>query len=998
MENDKDISIEEINQLIDEHFLPVFNKKLDQHDVLLDAIYKLQNGFLKKLNPDIDEGQLKINQKIYKLELSKLISKYYHKPEPKKFDIQFSNYLSAVNSIVSQLKEKVTLAQKPERYSVQQGDDTILRLKKAGKKFGFGISKTFKFLSSNKSNPFVWHHEVNLRDIAKFYWKEHLSQRLITLLNPMQRAMNKSTQDMWAVDKKMDDIIQQASIVKEKESLLAYTSTQYNQGKERIRKERELIQKKARIIIQKNFVDYEQSLEKAGTIELSNAVFDHDLLSRKHEVLTKSLLRLEKDWANTSMVLRDDWFLDLELQLLQNVAYVENNGAIKQLQQRVKNKIFPKLDEINQFYDEQHAALSSTSGYEKLKEGLIASNRAFKSTFNGKLVQDTNLAIVRSEFPKVINDLEQKLDKAIRNISEETTVCNNESYDLPIKSSEVTTTSIQELLRFECWPEFQKKSKEIKAKLTEDITLLQSQLINLGQVEEFNLNVAIELLDEENQEGENQELKDPREIVLTGLQRSKDTIQEIKSKLNSLESSAEMELNKAIVEFNQRVEGLSEDDSIVALRMKITAQKAVEKSQKLREQTRESFRNFIPIAVQKAKEQYQVATQTVNTLKKKLGLMDEPEIMDLKLSDFLTTAEQSYNTLPFIYKRLFRNEPLNEETYYVGRSSEQENLKTALSRFQNGHFSASIIVGEKGAGVTSMINQFTKKIPSSFSIIRLEVSDSVHKIEDLYKDLSETLGVELKNLEELSKHLNSLPKTAFIVENIHLMFLKKIHGFEVLKELTEVISLTSSKIFWVMSCFSYSYDFLCKTIQLSEHFRYEIRMQILDESTMNKIIKDRHMVSGYNLSFQPSFRDMKSKKYSNLSDADAQVFLENQYFTALNKLSMGNISLALAYWLSSTKEVTGNKLMISPIPQFDLTFLRNLNENSLFTLSSLIMHDKLNIESLADVMNSDVNKVRRSMQTMMEYGLVKLSNGYYYINPLLYRHCLTILKSKNIIH
>jgi len=404
------------------------------------------------------------------------------------------------------------------------------------------------------------------------------------------------------------------------------------------------------------------------------------------------------------------------------------------------------------------------------------------------------------------------------------------------------------------------------------------------------------------------------------------------------------------------------------------------------------------MVVEKSKNQYQKASQAVIGLQKKLGLIDEPEIMDLKLSDFLNKADHSYNALPFIYKRLFRNEPLKDESYYVGRSKEQESLKTALSRFQSGHFSAAVVVGEKGAGVTSMIHRFSNDIPSDLKLIRLEVFESIHTLDELYRLISDKLEVEIKNLDEFANHLNKISKSIFIIENIHMMFLKKIHGFEVLKEITEVISLTSNTIFWVMSCFSYSFDFLCKTIQLSEHFRYEIRMEELSESTMNNIIKERHMVSGFNLSFQPSFRDLKSKKYGNLAEVDAQKYLEEQYFLALNKLSKGNISMALSYWLSSTKEVSGNKLMISPIPQFDLSFLRNLNENSLYTLSSLIIHDKLKIEALAEVINSDVNKVRRSMQNMMEFGLLKMSEDYFYINPLLYRHCLTILKSKNIIH
>ena len=84
-----------------------------------------------------------------------------------------------------------------------------------------------------------------------------------------------------------------------------------------------------------------------------------------------------------------------------------------------------------------------------------------------------------------------------------------------------------------------------------------------------------------------------------------------------------------------------------------------------------------------------------------------------------------------------------------------------------------------------------------------------------------------------------------------------------------------------------------------------------------------------------------SKSYKKIGEEKKQDYLSRQYFSDLNKFAKSNISLALLFWLRSTKEVSGDTITIGSLRDMDFSFLTSLETSKVFTLHSLLIHDGL---------------------------------------------------------
>ena len=167
---------------------------------------------------------------------------------------------------------------------------------------------------------------------------------------------------------------------------------------------------------------------------------------------------------------------------------------------------------------------------------------------------------------------------------------------------------------------------------------------------------------------------------------------------------------------------------------------------------------------------------------------------------------------------------------------------------------------------------------------------------------------------------------------------------------------------------------------------------------MVRVILKRHKISGYNLSFKPSKEEKINKSYTRIPDEKKQEYLSKQYFSDLNKFAKSNISLALLFWLRSTREVSGDTITIGSLRDIDFSFLSSLETDKVFTLHSLLIHDGLTIESLKQINNLPESQCRSMFFVLLDDGIIVQRNGLYKINPLLYRQTVNLLQTKNIIH
>lgn len=388
----------------------------------------------------------------------------------------------------------------------------------------------------------------------------------------------------------------------------------------------------------------------------------------------------------------------------------------------------------------------------------------------------------------------------------------------------------------------------------------------------------------------------------------------------------------------------------------------------------------------------------ISELKKLIGIVDEKTEVSFELSEFMQEIDSALENLPKEYLNLYELKPA-EEAFFANREIEMKKLENSYENWTKNRFVTCAIIGEKGCGVTSMVNSFLKKAPQT-DTIRADLHEKVYtrnKYFEFFNALLKTDGI--KSNKELIDFLNNIEnRKIIIIENLHHMFLKKVGGFEGMEMLFELISYTTKNILWIGAFTPQTWNYLDKTISISNYFTSEIVMQNLNYETIKEIIFKRIDYKSSKIEFIHKEDTLESKPFEGLDNDKKQLFLEEKFFKLLHKLSNGNISLAQLYWIRSISISKEKTLNIKEIDDFDHSFIKNISEEALFTFQALILHDGLTINDFAHIMHESISESRKILMPMLEKGLLIQPHKKYNINPAIYKSVYDFLSSKNFIH
>ncbi len=692
----------------------------------------------------------------------------------------------------------------------------------------------------------------------------------------------------------------------------------------------------------------------------------------------------------------DNWRLFEELTTVKFTTINEYLDSTRICKNKIINSVIPNIDLIRDHLEKSRKAVAEFEGKETDLQKLLTESKGNNSELlTNKIVPQTIENLLDQNIPTLIDEFDVNLNNIIQNISKKRAVVKSEEYDKKLKTSEIDYISPHEIITSEALLNAKKSTQNIKKEILDSIDKIQQSILSLDQIADFNLESAIVLISEEGKNA-----SDSKNLALEGLDRAINKTDETKKSIQTLADNITSNLKKTSDDFNEEILELTNTEKVFQIKLRIAKVKAVEKTKRYKTEAFSYIKNFIPVAVSKTKDTYFHSTELYAALKKKLGIISPVKSISSEVSDFLAETQNSLEKLPFVYQRLFKVEPLSEKRFFEGRTFEIAKLDTAYSNWMKGYFAPSVLVGEKGSGATSIINIFLKKQETNFEIYRTaskKILFEENEFMEYFKSLLK--NDQIKNVDELASYLNNSPsKKIIIIENIQHLFLRKVNGFDCLKMLFELISKTSRQIFWIATSTLYAWDYLDKTININDHFGYVIKIRELGYEEIIEIILKRHRVSGYNIYFEPSPKDLVDKNYKKLPDDAKQEYLRKEYFKNLIKFAKSNISLALLFWLRSTQNVTVDTITIKSLYDLDFSFLASLSSAKMFTLNLLVLHDGMNEEIHSLIFNQPQKQSRLLLYLLLDDGVIIKDGDNYLINPLLYRQTVSMLQAKNIIH
>ncbi len=358
--------------------------------------------------------------------------------------------------------------------------------------------------------------------------------------------------------------------------------------------------------------------------------------------------------------------------------------------------------------------------------------------------------------------------------------------------------------------------------------------------------------------------------------------------------------------------------------------------------------------------------------------------------------------LPFIYKKLFDRDFSIDERFYVAPINSMEMIRSSYDQWQRGLSANVAIVGEKGSGKTTMIRFAKKNVFAGVEPIEINFEKTFIEESELLNRLCKALGFKpVKSRDEFLEKVEKkkLP-SVLIVENLQNIFIRNINGYEALESFWVIMSSTMDKLFWVVSSSRYPWKFFEKMSDADQYFSHVLYADGLSEVEIRDAILARHKSTGYELYFEPGDNMKNSRSYKKLlgDEKQSQELIRDTYFSRLSKISEGNTSIAMIFWLQSIKEFDNRRFVFLPLQVAEVDKLEAPAKEVLFTLASLVMHDTLTSEELAKSLHQDESQSRLMLARLKTKGIVYESESGYNLNHLVYRQVVRLLKRRNIIH
>jgi hypothetical protein len=1007
-ENVKQVYLK-FEEIVEPLILKYFHEKIKEQTRFIRAYetryQKLVNG-LKEAGDVVDMVELKRD---FKKSLFDLLMKNSAGLNDINFNDFYQEFEEAIKKI-SEEQNKYIVERKPvEKYQLKRSDRPTVF-----------ISKIF---ANSKSSAVLFFKNAGniLKIILKRQPAELISirKRLIPFRNmayhhmlnlfmaearkPIQRLMkakSDSLLQMWGLDGKLDEVFQGFLQQKTKIEILdGFADIKVEEAIEKLKADNQEhiteLKEMLQMLHKEAFNRFDEDILKVDTLELSSTMYHHRRINRQLNERRESIEGFSGNWKNTHFTLFDDWAVDVEITLLYYSVYDEFNQMSVSVSDFVLGDLNGAFKDILTFVNKAKTEIEQAVTTKKAVREILLNqrNKTIKELID-KILSHA-IELLSSCFDDDFERLMSKTLHFVEKVSDRRAFIRSRNYQRAVGNKEMNWISPRELLHFEALPHFKKKMLKTEKQVANHLEKSRVHLLGLGTVCDFSLESSVTMIDQKDGTAKN-----AVNTALSGFDRAATHLRSVEDIMHNIQNLINSELREAINDFNTDILKLKDTENIFELNLKIVKIRAIEKSMEYKRKAINFIKNLAPKIVFFSRHINLKAIRLSRNIKASLGFTSEKKYVSYELSEFIGQTQMALKTLPYVYQRLYQLNPTDEDRFFVNREKEIKLLKDAMDNWKKDRFITVAVIGIKGSGITSLINYFLRHNDTSLKLIRRTLDSKIY-LPDQYLDFFGGLfeNQKFESNTQIIDFLNSSDGNHIIVlENLHHMFLKRVHGFDCMTMLFDLMSNTMKKVLWIGAYTRHSWEYLEKTIHISNYFTNEIFLEQMDSTTIAGIIFQRNSLSGYHIDFIPDQENIESKAFMKLDDLEKQEYLQKQFFTHLSRISGGNITLAQLYWLRSTRKVTDDSIEIGAIKEIDFTFIKNLSGDDLFALQALIIHDGLTLEDFSLVMSMPVNTVRNMLTPMLEKGLLIKPKQKYNVNPIIFKPVAGYLASRNFIN
>lgn len=981
----------------------VFDQNLKEITKLITA-YK--NRY-EKLSVAIKAEPENINHlREFNIGLLELLDKYQNALLGFDYDNIFTHYLSTLENESSRLPQSLRKSEIFAGYQLSIHDKLLSLIKKSRINLelfiSVGLKKIGNIYRKIRKKPLqkvetFRHRKIPFRRMVRDFAGTQLINDLSSKLNQTIKGKNSVLLRLWKFDEAFDLQLQLCFSENSGRGIVNLVDIDaLNKTIDVLKEEISGLQNKVKewvsAALAESIYKLDAAMQIIDTPDLPYMRFHASRLLENKQVVLKSLGSGIKNWNNTQITLFDDWAVDVEIVLLYYSVLNYYDELKLKIDTFINTQLTINFDQLENFIKASGERISKNNTTARKMEAALKSERQLISS---ELIDTLLSKIIEKLSGSYTDDIELFRNKAadlFAKISDRRGFIKSTSYERSVKDSEINYISPRDLLSFEAIPHFESALEKIKNLVIDSMEKVRIKLMAMGTVCDFSLESAGIFLEQNRKE-----IKGTEKVALEGYERALTYVHEAVQLMDNIRKVPLDNLETAIHEFNAEIQSLKNTENIFELNLRLARIRAYERSKKARQDAVKWVQGIIPQIFSYLTTRFHQFNEVVDVIKLKMEMSVEKKQISFEVSEFIRQTELALKKLPFVYQRLYQLQPTDEERFFVNRKKEISLLEMAFDDWLRERFVIVAVLGEKGSGLTSFLSYYKRNNINDFPVIHKSADQKVYEPDQYFKFFAEILDVEkFTSNDEIIEHIQGFgERKVFILENLHYFFLKKVHGMICQKMLFELMSNTVNKIFWIGTYTINSWDYLDKTIQISDYFVREIRLEKMNSENLREIIFKRNKLSGYKVRFETPEELLQSRSFSKLDDNAKQEYLDSHYFDNLTSISNGNVSLAQLYWLRSTRNVTEDTISVGSGFDIDLSFVKEIKSEYLFALYTILIHDGLTLKDYAKLFNLPESVCRNLLIPMLEKGLLIRPKEKFNINPIIFRHIVSFLRSKN---
>jgi hypothetical protein len=345
------------------------------------------------------------------------------------------------------------------------------------------------------------------------------------------------------------------------------------------------------------------------------------------------------------------------------------------------------------------------------------------------------------------------------------------------------------------------------------------------------------------------------------------------------------------------------------------------------------------------------------------------------------------------YKKLFGTFIPKDSLSFLTENADIDSSSEVFSKWMTGERANSLaIIGNEGCGCAIAQEKLLQLYGQHCKVLTVNLGRYAIANDGIAGTLGEAMGAgRSADMDDLLKVINENDKKVIFLENCHNLFVRKVGGFDALFDLHHLLSFSRAKVFWVTRWSPFAWYYLDKTIGFNDFFDKIIHFKAIESPAIIKWLQERHDTTGFTASFVEN---------DGTPSRTANSWLPSGHQAAMVKGASGNIETACGLWLKSLSSNEPKEIVVTPPIAFDEATLNNLSEEELYFLCSLLFHEEISLDYLAEDMNLTELETRMKIDFLRNKDIVIAGSERttFTISPTALPSILKILAKKNLIN